>query len=70
MKPMTCGLIVLALLAGCSSMSVQTDFAQGVDFSGFETFKYVESDKTLAASAPCPIRGSLPQSGGRWPAPA
>ena len=52
MKPMTCGLIVLALLAGCSSMSVQTDFAQGVDFSGFETFKYEDSGNTLAGSAP------------------
>jgi len=52
MKRLTCGLIVLALVAGCSSMSVQTDFSQDVDFSGFQTFKYQDSDKSLAASAP------------------
>ena len=52
MKPLTCGLIVLALVAGCSSMKVQTDFAPEVDFSTFETFLYVESETSLATAHP------------------
>jgi hypothetical protein len=52
MRRLTYALIVLALLAGCSSMSVQTDFSPDVDFSGFETFKYEDSGNTLAGSAP------------------
>ena len=70
MKPLTCGLIVLALVAGCSSMSVQTDFSPEADFSAFETFKYVESEVTLAASSPlahqrivAAIRGEMANSG-------
>ena len=52
MKPLTCGLIVLTLVAGCSSMKVQTDHLSEADFSAFETFMYVESDTTLAEADP------------------
>ncbi len=52
MKRLACGLFGLAILVGCSSMSVQTDFSEDIDFSAFETFKYEESDKSLAASSP------------------
>lgn len=52
MKPLTCGLVVLTLVAGCSSMKVQTDHLPEADFSAFETFMYVESDTTLAESDP------------------
>lgn len=52
MRTLTCGLIVLALVAGCSSMKVQTDFSPDADFSTFETFMYVESDNTVASVDP------------------
>jgi hypothetical protein len=46
------GLAILALLGGCSSMSVFTDYGEGVDFSEFQTFQYRASDTNLADSAP------------------
>ena len=52
MKRLCCTLILLTLLGGCSSMSVQTDFAPDVDFSDFETFQYKESDKSFARTSP------------------
>lgn len=52
MKRLTYALILLTLAVGCSSMSVQTDFAQDVDFSEFKTFRYDESDSSLATSSP------------------
>lgn len=52
MKRLTYGLIVLAMVSGCSSMSVHADFAQGTDFSGLETFQYRESDSTVAGADP------------------
>ena len=48
MRRLSYGMILLALLVGCSSMSVHTDFSQEVDFSKFEPFQYRESDRTLA----------------------
>ena len=62
MKRLAYGLLGLAILVGCSSMSVQTDFSEDVDFSAFKTFKYEESDKSLADSPPWPIREWLPRS--------
>jgi hypothetical protein len=52
MKRLAHGLLGLAILVGCSSMQVQTDFSQDVDFSAFKTFKYEDSDQSLAAAAP------------------
>ena len=46
------GLAILILLAGCSSMSVFTDYGEGVDFSEFQTFQYRASDTNLADSTP------------------
>jgi hypothetical protein len=51
MKRLTIGLIALALGA-CSSMGVQTDFSQEVDFSEFKTFRYEDSNQSLASSSP------------------
>ena len=42
----------MLLLAGCSSMSIQTDYSEDVDFSAFKTFKYEQSDQSLASLAP------------------
>jgi hypothetical protein len=52
MKQLAYGLLGLAILVGCSSMKVQTDFSQDVDFSEFKTFEYEDSDMSLADSAP------------------
>ena len=42
----------LCLLAACSSLQVQTDYSEDVDFSTFETFKYRDSDENAADSNP------------------
>jgi len=52
MKRVIYGLIAVGLLAGCSSMSVQTDFSPAADFSSFETFRYAQSDRSVADAAP------------------
>lgn len=45
----TAGLfVVVALVAGCASMSVTTEHSRGVDFSKFETFQYQDSDMSVA----------------------
>lgn len=44
--------ILLGLLAGCASMNVQTDSWAEADFTKFQTFRYEESDTTIAARAP------------------
>lgn len=46
------GMILLALLVGCSSMSVQTDFSPEFNFSTLKTFQYRQSERTLASSDP------------------
>ena len=52
MKRVTYGLMLLTLVAGCSSMNITTDFDPGADFSTFETFQYKESDQSLSTSSP------------------
>lgn len=42
----------MAMLTGCSSMNVFTDYGEGVDFSEFETFHYRDSDTNLSGSSP------------------
>lgn len=44
-----CGLV---MLTGCSSMSVWTDYSEGVDFSELETFQYRDSSTNLSSSSP------------------
>jgi hypothetical protein len=50
------GTLVLAvasgLLAGCSSLRVTTDFAEGTDFSEFQTFQFQDTTNSLATSSP------------------
>jgi hypothetical protein len=45
-------LIALALLGACSSLGVQTDFSQEAYFSEFKTFRYEESQNSVASSSP------------------
>ncbi len=47
MKQLTCALLVLGL-AGCASMTVNTDWAHEVDFSKYKTFQYKETDGNIA----------------------
>ena len=58
MRRLVYGVIVLGLLAGCSSMSVQTDYAAGFDFSQVKTFQYRDSDGTVA-DEPAPVDPKL-----------
>lgn len=52
MKRVLCGLIVLGLLVGCSTMKVVTDYSESADFSRFNTFQYKETDMTIADTNP------------------
>ena len=52
MKRLAFGMTMLALLVGCSTMQIQTDFSRDTDFSTFETFLYKESDESLAGVSP------------------
>lgn len=45
-----CLLATVVFATGCSSLRITTDHADGVDFSAFETFKYRESETSLARS--------------------
>jgi hypothetical protein len=46
------GLIAAALLSGCTSMKVSTDFLEGEDFTRFETFQFKEADPSIAEVNP------------------
>ncbi len=52
MKRAMFALIILALLTGCSTMNVQTDYWEEADFTKFQTFRYSESATTVAVTAP------------------
>ena len=52
MKRAVCGLTVLVLLVGCSTMKVVTDYSESADFSRFKTFQYKETDMTIADTNP------------------
>jgi hypothetical protein len=52
MRVLAVGLTAIALLAGCSSMSIQTDHSLEADFSQFQTFRYEESSQSLATAEP------------------
>ena len=51
MKRLAIGLIALSLGA-CSSMGVQTDFSQEANFGEFKTFRYEQSNSSLASVSP------------------
>lgn len=70
MKPLLVIALLAAVLAGCSSVRVTTDHAEGTDFSAFRTFQYQDSADSLAASSPLAhtrivnaIRGAMVASG-------
>jgi hypothetical protein len=52
MKKTALSLVALGLLTGCSSLRVNTDFAEGTNFAKFKTFQYKESTNTVATSSP------------------
>ena len=52
MKRAVCVLMVVGLLAGCSTMTVVTDYSESADFSRFKTFQYKETDMTIADTNP------------------
>ncbi len=52
MKKISTVLLALGLLVGCSSTSIQTDYSQEADFSAYRTFRYQDSDVTVAAVSP------------------
>ena len=52
MKRVITGLMLVVLLAGCSSMRVSTDFSEAADFMQFKTFQYKETDFTVATANP------------------
>ena len=45
-------MVVLGLLAGCSTKSVVFDYSEAADFSQFRTFQYKSSDSNLEAANP------------------
>ncbi len=51
--------MVVAIVAGCVSMSVTTENSRGVDFSEFETFQYQDSDMSVADSNPTAHRRTV-----------
>ena len=68
--PLLIALLLTALLAGCSSIRVNTDFAEGTDFSRFQTFQYRDSENSLSEASPLnhtrivnAIRGAMTSSG-------
>ena len=52
MKRLVIALTAVALLGACSSMGIQTDFSEEVDFGEFKTFAYEDSGSSLASSDP------------------
>jgi hypothetical protein len=52
MKPNLAFVLLAGLLVGCSSLRVTTDYAEGTEFAQFRTFKYRDSDNSVAESSP------------------
>jgi hypothetical protein len=44
--------MMIAFAAGCSTMSVNTDYSIDADFSQFRTFQYQNSDNDIEAASP------------------
>jgi hypothetical protein len=47
---MLAGLMVLALVTSCSSISVSTDYDRGADFDGYKTYAFFPQDENVAMS--------------------
>ena len=52
MKPILAFLLLAGFLVGCSSLRVTTDYAEGTEFAQFRTFKYRDSENSVAVSSP------------------
>lgn len=52
MKQILAFTLLAGLLVGCSSLRVTTDYAEGTEFAQFRTFKYRDSDNSVAESSP------------------
>lgn len=52
MKKVLGVLVMVGLLAGCSSITVNTDYSVDADFTQFKTFEYRDSDNTVESSNP------------------
>ncbi len=48
MKKLAAAVLALGFLAGCSSMTVNTDWAHEADFSKYKTFQYKQTDGNIA----------------------
>ena len=44
--------LVVALVAGCSSMKINNDYDQQADFSSFKTYSWYETDSDLKDNYP------------------
>lgn len=47
-RRIVCGCLAAALTAGCSTMRVETDYLEGEDFTIFDTFRFRETDISIA----------------------
>jgi hypothetical protein len=52
MKRILLAVMIIAFAAGCSTLSVNTDYSVDSDFSQFRTFQYQNSDNDVEASSP------------------
>ena len=51
-KKLAAAVLALGFLAGCSSMTVNHDWAREADFSKYKTFQYVQTEANIADSNP------------------
>jgi hypothetical protein len=54
LKSIACGLVAAFALAGCSTVSVNSDYDRGTDFSQYRTFSFI-SDSPLLMSETLPV---------------
>ena len=52
MKRFVLGLLATTLVAGCSSMKVDTDYARQADFSKYKTFAYKDTELSISDTQP------------------
>lgn len=52
MTKLAMAVLTLGLLAGCASMTVNTDWAREADFSKYKTFQYKETEGNIADTNP------------------
>jgi hypothetical protein len=44
--------VIVTVIAGCSSMSIRTDYDHDVDFAGYRTFDFLPKSRPMAQSGP------------------